>query len=101
MTLSLIKSGTLFSVINLARPSAIAVFPTPDSPTSRGLFLLLLAKIWTTLSTSEDRPMSGSILPSRASLFKLVVNCSSALLDSGSFDSLISSPSGLIFSLLP
>ena len=88
-------------MINLANPSAIAVLPTPDSPTNRGLFLLLRANICTTLSISEVLPINGSILPSNASLFKLVVNCSSALFDSGSLDSPVSTLSGSVFSLLP
>ena len=37
--------GTFFSVILFANPSAIAVFPTPGSPTNKGLFFCLLHKI--------------------------------------------------------
>ena len=42
---SFIMSGTLPVVISFAIPSAIAVLPTPDSPTSNGLFLVLLDRI--------------------------------------------------------
>ena len=41
--LSLIILGTLFSLINPARPSTIAVFPTPGSPTIITLFFFRLA----------------------------------------------------------
>ena len=60
-----------------ARPSAIAVLPTPASPTSSGLFLRRRHRIWITRSTSCSRPISGSILPSRASWFRFCVNWSS------------------------
>ena len=33
-------SGTLFSTMRCARPSAMAVLPTPGSPISTGLFFL-------------------------------------------------------------
>jgi len=39
------KSGTIFLTILYAIPSAIAVFPTPASPTRMGLFFLLLHNI--------------------------------------------------------
>ena len=48
--------------IKYARPSAIAVFPTPDSPTNNGLFLFRLDKIWISLSISFFRPIILSIL---------------------------------------
>ena len=47
-----------------ARPSAIAVLPTPASPTSSGLFLRRRHSTWITRSSSCSRPISGSILPS-------------------------------------
>ena len=37
--------GTLLLQIKYAKPSAIAVLPTPDSPTSKGLFLVLRERI--------------------------------------------------------
>src|ERR1700674_2235055 len=49
------------SLIRRASPSAIAVLPTPASPTRRGLFLRRRQSTWITLSSSCSRPMSGSI----------------------------------------
>ena len=65
-------SGTLPSTIILASPSAMAVLPTPDSPTKSGLFLRRLASICATRSTSASRPIKGSICPDFASSFKSV-----------------------------
>ena len=69
-------SGTSFWVMRQAKPSAIAVLPTPASPTNSGLFLRLRHKIWMVRSTSYSRPMRGSILPSLASWLRFWVNCS-------------------------
>ena len=55
--------GTVFWTIRWARPSIIAVLPTPGSPISTGLFFFLLAKTWATLSISFSRPITGSSLP--------------------------------------
>ena len=55
--------GTSPSTMRRASPSAIAVLPTPASPTSSGLFLRRRHSIWTTRSSSCSRPISGSILP--------------------------------------
>ena len=71
-TLSLRMSGTSPSTIFLAKPSTMAVLPTPDSPTNRGLFLRLRAKICASRSTSLRRPISGSMCPASASKFRLV-----------------------------
>ena len=60
-------SGTLPEAISWARPSTIAVFPTPASPIRTGLFLVLRQRICTTRSISFLRPMTGSISPLRAS----------------------------------
>ena len=43
-----------------ASPSAIADFPTPGSPISRGLFFFLLLKICETLWISLSLPITGS-----------------------------------------
>ena len=67
-----------------ARPSTSAVLPTPASPTYSGLFLRRRHRISTVRSISTRRPISGSIRPSIASLFRLVVNFSSAVPPSGS-----------------
>ncbi len=52
--------------IRWARPSAIAVLPTPASPISTGLFLRLRDRMRITLRISESRPMTGSSLLARA-----------------------------------
>ena len=78
-----------------ARPSAIAVLPTPGSPTSNTLFLLLRPKASAIESSSVCLPITGSILPLSTSAFKLVVNERKALvaipdISSSSYDSTIS-----------
>ena len=60
-------SGTSPETIRWARPSTIAVLPTPGSPIRTGLFLVRRQSTWTTRRISESRPMTGSILPLRAS----------------------------------
>ena len=59
-------SGTSPATIRWARPSTIAVLPTPGSPISTGLFLVRRDSTWTTRRISLSRPMTGSIFPSRA-----------------------------------
>ena len=59
-------SGTSPSTIRWARPSTMAVFPTPGSPISTGLFLVRRDSTWITRRTSSSRPMTGSIFPWRA-----------------------------------
>ena len=60
-------SGTSPETIRWARPSTIAVLPTPGSPIRTGLFLVRRLRTWTTRRISASRPMTGSILPLRAS----------------------------------
>ncbi len=69
-------SGTSSSTIFFARPSAIAVFPTPGSPTNSGLFLRRRQSTWMQRSTSSSRPISGSTRPSKALAFRLTQNLS-------------------------
>ena len=57
---------TFFSTILRAKPSAIADFPTPGSPTRIGLFFFLLLNICETLSISLCLPTIGSNFPSLA-----------------------------------
>ena len=59
-------SGTIPVTIRCARPSTIAVLPTPGSPVRHGLFLVLLLKIWISLAISLSLPTTGSSLPSSA-----------------------------------
>ena len=67
IVLSRRPSGTSPRVIRWARPSTIAVLPTPGSPISTGLFLVFRDRIWMTRRISASRPMTGSSLPLAAS----------------------------------
>ena len=58
-------SGTSPSAMRWARPSTMAVLPTPGSPMSTGLFFVLRDRIWITRRISPSRPMTGSSLPAR------------------------------------
>ena len=49
-----------------ARPSTMAVLPTPGSPMSTGLFLVRRDSTWMTRRISSSRPITGSSLPWRA-----------------------------------
>ncbi|MNL35234.1 hypothetical protein D3C87_1572500 [compost metagenome] len=59
-------SGTSCLIIRKARPSAIAVLPTPGSPINTGLFFVRRDKTWTTRRISSSRPTTGSSFPSAA-----------------------------------
>ena len=59
-------SGTSPLTMRSARPSTIAVLPTPGSPISTGLFLVRRASTWMVRRISSSRPITGSSLPSRA-----------------------------------
>ena len=67
-------SGTSPETIFCANPSTAAVLPTPGSPIKHGLFLVLLDKIWITLSISSFLPIIGSSLPSSAFCVKSLPN---------------------------
>ena len=56
-------SGTKPAAICCAKPSTMAVFPTPASPMRTGLFLVLLQRIWVTRRISFSLPTTGSISP--------------------------------------
>ena len=60
-------SGTLPEAISWARPSTMAVLPTPASPMRTGLFLVRRQRICTTRSISFFRPITGSSSFLRAS----------------------------------
>ena len=53
-------SGTSPEMIRCARPSTMAVLPTPGSPMSTGLFFVRRERTWTTRRISSSRPMTGS-----------------------------------------
>ncbi len=73
------NSGTSSLTILYARPSAIAVLPTPGSPTSSTLFFERLPNASAIESSSSLRPIIGSILSLCTSSLRLVVNERSAL----------------------
>src|SRR5262249_5337506 len=56
-------SGTSPLTIRCARPSTMAVLPTPGSPIRTGLFLVRRDRTWTTRRISSSRPITGSSLP--------------------------------------
>ena len=60
------ESGTSPLMIRRARPSTIAVFPTPGSPMSTGLFFVRRDNTCMIRRISLSRPITGSILPRRA-----------------------------------
>ena len=64
-------SGTLPAEMSCARPSTMAVLPTPGSPRMSGLFFCLRASTCMTRSISRSRSRTGSSLPDSASLVRL------------------------------
>ena len=64
-------SGTSLRTIRWAKPSMMAVLPTPGSPIKTGLFFVLRDKIRTTSRISSSRPITGSCLPDLTASFKL------------------------------
>jgi|GEM_PF-829007 len=103
---SFIENGTFPAIISCANPSTMAVFPTPGSHTSTGLFLVFLLRIERSLSISLSLPITLSSFFSRASLVRSVEKKSSA----GVFDSLFllgclllsnGVASSLLFSIIP
>ena len=70
-------SGTVPAATSWARPSTMAVLPTPGSPRMSGLFFWRRASTCITRSTSRSRPMTGSSLPSAARCVRLRPYCSS------------------------
>mmetsp|Transcript_13776 Transcript_13776/g.34697 ORF Transcript_13776/g.34697 Transcript_13776/m.34697 type:complete len:224 (-) Transcript_13776:487-1158(-) len=65
-------SGTSPPAIICARPSAMAVLPTPGSPIRHGLFLVRRPRICVTRPISFFRPTQGSSLPSWACFVRFV-----------------------------
>ena len=68
-----------------ARPSAIAVLPTPGSPMRTGLFFVRRLSTWTTRRISSSRPMTGSSSPRAARSVRSMPNFSSAWILSSGF----------------
>ena len=59
MRFSLRLSGTSPATMRRARPSTMAVLPTPGSPMSTGLFLVRRERTWMQRRISASRPMTG------------------------------------------
>ena len=59
-------SGTSPETMRCAKPSTIAVLPTPGSPIKTGLFFVRRERTWMVRRISSSRPMTGSSLPCRA-----------------------------------
>mmetsp|Transcript_67002 Transcript_67002/g.216591 ORF Transcript_67002/g.216591 Transcript_67002/m.216591 type:complete len:231 (+) Transcript_67002:893-1585(+) len=78
MRLFLNISGTSPSTMRLARPSAMAVLPTPGSPMKTGLFFWRRARIWMARSISSSLPTNGSKAPSAHALVRSLPNSASA-----------------------
>ena len=76
--LSFRLSGTSPFTMRSARPSTIAVLPTPGSPISTGLFLVRRESTWMVRRISSSRPITGSSLPSRAAAVRSRAYFSSA-----------------------
>ena len=84
MRLSPSSSGTAPSTIFCAKPSATALLPTPGSPMSTGLFLVLRERICTMRSISSSLPMTGSSSPFFAASVRSLPYCISVGADSSS-----------------
>ena len=78
-------SGTSPATIRCARPSTIAVLPTPGSPISTGLFLVRRDSTWITRRISSSRPITGSSLPALGVAVRSRPNFSSACIVSSGF----------------
>ena len=65
-------------MIRRAMPSAMAVLPTPASPTRMGLFFVRRERICSTRRISSSRPITGSSLPLRACSLRLIAYLPSA-----------------------
>ncbi len=86
-------SGTSPSTMRWARPSAIAVLPTPGSPIRTGLFFVRRERTWIVRRISSSRPMTGSSLPCSAASVRSRPNFSSAcILSSGDWSVTLCGP---------
>ena len=60
------ESGTSPATMRCAKPSTMAVLPTPGSPIKTGLFLVRRCSTWIARRISSSRPITGSSLPALA-----------------------------------
>ena len=82
-------SETSPATMRWARPSTMAVLPTPGSPMRTGLFLVRLESTWTIRRISSSRPITGSSFPRRARSVRFRLNLSRAWYFSSGFGSVI------------
>ena len=75
-------SGTSPLTIRWASPSTIAVFPTPGSPISTGLFLVRRCSTWMARLISTSRPITGSNSLFSARSVRSIQNLASACQES-------------------
>ena len=80
------SSGTLPSAIACASASATAVFPTPGSPSSTGLFFVRRCKMVMRRNSSFSLPITGSNRPARASSVRSVAYRSNVAVAAGRAD---------------
>jgi hypothetical protein len=82
-------SGTSLDTIRCARPSTMAVLPTPGSPMRTGLFLVRRERTCMTRRISSSRPITGSSFCWRASAVISLQYFSSAWYRPSGFSSVI------------
>ena len=83
--LSFRPSGTWPFTIRCARPSTMAVLPTPGSPISTGLFFVRRCRTWIVRRISSSRPITGSSFSCSARAVRSIVYFSSAWRFSSAF----------------
>ena len=85
-------SGTSPLMIRCAKPSAIAVLPTPGSPIRIGLFFVRRDRICKTRRISSSRPITGSNFPSFAKSVKFLAYLFNELYVPSAFSEVTLSP---------
>ena len=90
--LSFRPSGTSPLTMRWARPSTMAVLPTPGSPISTGLFFRRRCNTWMVRRISSSRPITGSSLPASARSVRSIVYLDRAWRFSSAPASLTASP---------
>ena len=77
------SAASLFCAMRHAKPSTMAVLPTPASPKRSGLLFVSRLRARIICSNSSRRPMHGEILPSRASCVRSLPKCCRKLAAAG------------------
>ncbi len=108
IVLSFKLSGTSFFTIRWAKPSTMAVLPTPGSPIRIGLFFVFRDKMRMTSLISSSLPITGSCFPLRTACTRSMPYFSNASYWSSWFCEVTRSPplislifSAMIFSVRP